>query len=69
MSSDELKPCPFCGGENILEDITQYSQRFLRCADCGCIGPTLKETDRKGSGPDSYIEWERLWGYWNERVD
>jgi hypothetical protein len=26
-----------------------------------CIGPTLQETDEKGSGPDSDIEWDRLW--------
>ena len=67
IEDDPAKPCPFCGGKNILEDITQYSQRFLRCDDCGCIGPTLQETDRKGSGPDSDIEWDRLWELWNER--
>jgi uncharacterized Zn finger protein len=66
MSDYEVKPCPSCGGENIQKGITEYSQRFLRCDDCGHIGPTLKETDRKGSGPDSYIEWERLVELWNE---
>lgn len=66
--TDDFKPCPSCCSKNILENINQYSQRYIYCADCGFIGPTLKENDRKGSGPDSYIEWERLWDYWNEGV-
>ena len=32
--SDELKPCPFCGGEAKLEE-TNYLGVFVRCLKCG----------------------------------
>ena len=32
MMSEELKPCPFCGGSNITEEAS-FSVVF--CADCG----------------------------------
>jgi len=35
--NDELKPCPFCGGEidTIIKDDTQC---FVVCRNCGCKG-------------------------------
>ena len=34
---EKLKPCPFCGGEAVLEDLGQYEaprRYFVRCSKC-----------------------------------
>ena len=34
---ESLKPCPFCGGENLIQGNVEYSfgtDIFIRCADC-----------------------------------
>jgi Lar family restriction alleviation protein len=40
--SEELKPCPFCGGEAILNENVAYpngevSPAFIRCSKCGLL--------------------------------
>lgn len=49
----ELKPCPFCGSENIkiqsgtgLDLMTQYNGRYVYCGDC----KAFKQVNR-------YAEW------------
>lgn len=32
--SDSIKPCPFCGSENL-----SLSEPFVRCRSCGAYGP------------------------------
>ena len=41
--SDELKPCPFCGGDAVLyEDRYQYQESaWIRCTRCGIHTQTL----------------------------
>ena len=35
--SEELKPCPFCGGEAEIERCGTVKQsQIINCADCGC---------------------------------
>ena len=35
MEHNELKPCPFCGCENIIAEINYLSKRFsIYCEDC-----------------------------------
>jgi Lar family restriction alleviation protein len=41
--SDELKPCPFCGGEGLLEQVEAASSRnkpnyYIVCRSCACEG-------------------------------
>ena len=33
----DLKPCPFCGSENLREP--SYWTPFVECLDCGAFGP------------------------------
>jgi len=33
-----LKPCPFCGNENI-----ERKKKACRCLECGCEGPYTSE--------------------------
>ena len=35
-ATDELKPCPFCGGENLASN---WHSPFIICNDCGAFGP------------------------------
>ena len=34
---DELKPCPFCGGEAVMDSDGYYRKTFwVSCTYCGC---------------------------------
>ena len=41
MSSDELMPCPFCGGEAILQR-SEKQTYFVLCCKCGACGPVCE---------------------------
>ncbi len=39
MSTDELKPCPFCGGEAFIRyDESHSTAFFVGCSDWDCFG-------------------------------
>jgi Lar family restriction alleviation protein len=42
---EELKPCPFCGGEKISTLVLHGAERKLRCNECGA--QTAVFTDEK----------------------
>lgn len=56
---DELKPCPFCGGDNQVLFMAFFTEDWaVGCNDCSCQGPTTVESkeeaiekwnDRKGT--------------------
>jgi len=37
--SNELKPCPFCGGTKLHETSNGVENMFLECEECGADGP------------------------------
>jgi Lar family restriction alleviation protein len=39
---DDLKPCPFCGGSNIIDTSNGVESCMLNCDDCGAEGPSAK---------------------------
>lgn len=41
--SEELKPCPFCGGKALLHERSQAPEAWVYCR-CGGAGP-MSETD------------------------
>ena len=47
METPELKPCPFCGSENVMVDHagskTPYCWAY--CADCGACGETMMDAE------------------------
>ena len=47
--SEEIKPCPFCGSEDV-EVFSNYGRYFVTCCDCGSEGPNKegKEEAIKG---------------------
>jgi Lar family restriction alleviation protein len=65
--SDELKPCPFCGGEAYLrDDVSHSTAYFIGCATMDCFGEihwgqTMAETVRGWNtrAPDPRIEGEK----------
>lgn len=46
----ELKPCPFCGGEAVIEPIIAIDKRFYsKCRRCGCAIPNLVPTEQEAA--------------------
>ena len=44
--TEELKPCPFCGGEDI-EEISNWPLSWAKfCVDCGGEGPSAFTSKR-----------------------
>ena len=56
----KLKPCPFCGGEAVIHNNTDYMERETVEISCpnGCCGMS--------GGVD---EKKKLVGYWNTRTE
>lgn len=46
---EKLKPCPFCGGSNLLTE-PYYEESYVHCQDCKTDGPA-----------GDYAECEKLW--------
>ena len=59
--TEELKPCPFCGGEARIDvDIDDRHENLdvmVYCEECGC------------QTPDGYESIEEAVSTWNTRVD
>jgi Lar family restriction alleviation protein len=47
---DQLKPCPFCGGQNVKcdneRDKRGYTVYFGKCFDCGAMGHDTRNYDK-----------------------
>lgn len=46
-----IENCPFCGSENVkpYEHITEPTDSYCQCADCGTIGPSGKEPSKESA--------------------
>lgn len=53
--SEELKTCPFCGGEATLCENLDYA--YVYCRDCGC------QTD------ESHVSAKEAIAAWNQRAE
>lgn len=42
--SEEIKPCPFCGSEDV-EVFPNYGRYFAACCDCGSEGPNKERKE------------------------
>ena len=42
--SKEIKPCPFCGSEDV-EVFPNYGRYFAACCDCGSEGPNKERKE------------------------
>lgn len=59
---DELKPCPFCGGEVSIIEVTErpdsfVEEAFIQCEECGF------------SVHHKWLSVETLIKYWNKRAE
>lgn len=68
---DELKPCPFCGGEAYLNSrYAKYGYMvFVRCDVCGAEGKKFNSYDE----PPSSVDWDNsacraATRFWNMRL-
>nr|WP_314639795.1 Lar family restriction alleviation protein [uncultured Olsenella sp.] len=70
MVSDELLPCPFCGGEDVTvvsfgpHAHNDYeSDAFVKCDRCGASGPEVREPVPLGEAEDMALAaWNRRAG-------
>jgi endogenous inhibitor of DNA gyrase (YacG/DUF329 family) len=59
--SNELKTCPFCGGEAELVDFGKYDEEFrVICNGDGCINSAARVT---------YLQEKQAIAAWNKRVE
>ena len=61
---DELKPCPFCGGEAELQhERDNFSWAFIyssvRCTKCGAKGERFMQSPKIASGKEAAKAWNR----------
>ena len=60
MTTNKLKPCPFCGGEAELKDFgKEYSKYKIVCDTDGCVNYALSVT---------YLEKRLAIATWNKRA-
>ena len=65
----ELKPCPFCGGNN-LTTITMYYGVKIACFDCGANVSSIKNNGEYKTLRQARNKHERkAIEAWNRRVD
>ena len=71
MKETELKPCPFCGGEAVLESTTEcmghgeyIKKHYVMCAKCGTKGKSEYEYSK--SSEKCITDCKEAW---NRRAD
>jgi Lar family restriction alleviation protein len=71
--SDELKPCPFCGGKPKIHK-KELDERFayanevtVQCSSCGCSRSAVGDTSKPGYADNSSTE-KRAIEKWNRRT-
>ena len=57
--TEELKPCPFCGGEGELVIPTPWDpyQAYVRCKKCGITGPVVWMVDDEKFKTTAVKKW------------
>lgn len=55
--SEELKPCPFCGGEAELKEYKPNVSGVAICKECGARSPICKNDHTGGWKPKAIAEW------------
>jgi Lar family restriction alleviation protein len=64
--TEEIKPCPFCGGTSIqVQQGSTYRRLVAICADCGAQGPEVRQTALDAKSPDQ----DAALRDWNTRVN
>ncbi len=62
----KMKPCPFCGGEDLYLDdmiLGDHNYYFIVCRDCSTEGPMCETTAPKWNDPAEMAKKA-----WNRRI-
>ena len=61
--SEELKPCPFCGGAAIEREqpgsFGGYGLTEISCRGCSARASNKDDWNRRATGVDSWPEWKK----------
>lgn len=63
MEHNELKPCPFCGGEAIIFVVVEGEKSVVACTSCGFLRYSFNNGDTDENAA------LRLTIAWNRRVN
>lgn len=55
---DDLKPCPFCGSEDVSVD-TMLATGYVRCKTCQAFGPTVCSKTNKEAVEEAIKLWNK----------
>lgn len=69
MKYNDLKPCPFCGGEAILVPHSTCSGEVACIGDCGCSTRTFWDDPMTGPAKDRKKWSDIATEKWNRRTD
>jgi Lar family restriction alleviation protein len=62
---NRVKPCPFCGGENVAVRIGEKpGWRYAQCTRCGAAGPEIRPGRAEERAADTT---QRAAEAWNKR--
>lgn len=65
---EELKPCPFCGSDDVSRGHTfQSSLYFVECNNCECGSAHFIDDD--GLNYNANSAWQAAVDSWNTRVE
>lgn len=67
---DELKPCPYCGGEAQLKVVGDMKHLLIyECENKSCFGTPLRGGDARSTERGARKIWNRRVEAWNRRAN